>query len=48
MQDLACTKVKKIIDVQMAWTDILKYLGVKFNSDKRLNIDISPLVMLKF
>jgi len=36
-----------ISDVAVAWTDSLKYLGVKFVSDKRLNVDIS-LVMRKF
>ena len=33
--------------VPIAWTDDLKYLGMTFNSGKRLNVDISP-VMRKF
>ena len=32
-----------INDVPIVWTDSLKYLGVKFVSDKRLNVDISPV-----
>jgi len=39
--------VLRMNDVPIAWTDSLKYLGVKFISDKRLNTDISP-VMRKF
>ena len=32
------------VGLPVAWTDSLKYLGVKFVSDKRLNVDISPVM----